>query len=215
MGPRSSLFLFQDVVPDSHSVLTSRGNAGCSTNLSGAGVLEDSGGKAWHGWSPVGATGSWEASSSTLVRTSGTLCSVQLSSFLREARSSLLALDTAVPAWVCSPFRGQGGSSCARCRSDAHSPGVLGAPLDLGWPQASPPSPLLLPLPPPSSVAPPPPPPGPPPPPMAVAASSRWQWWPLAPRTCRARALMSARVLAPVQPRQEDSVMGTMRGHIW
>lgn len=178
--------------------------------------MEDSGGKAWHGWSPVGATGSWEAYSSPLVRTSGTPCSGQLSSSLTEARSSLLALGAAVPVRVCSPFRGRGGSSCARCRSDGQSRGVLGAPLGSGWPQASPPSLLLRPLPPPSSVALLPPPPGPPPPPMAVVAASRWQWWlPLDPRTCRARALMSARVLALVQPRQEDSVMGTMRGYIW
>lgn len=177
--------------------------------------MEDSGGKAWHGWSPVGAMGSWEAPVSSLVRISGSLCSGQLSSFLNGSRSSPLALDMAASAWAPSLSRRRGGSSCVRCRSDAHSPGELGAPLGSGWPQASPPSPLPPPLPPPSSVAPPPPPPGPPPPPMAVVAASRWQWWPLAPRTCRARALMSARVLAPAQPRQEDSVMGTMRGHIW
>ena len=98
--PGSSSPLSQAVVPDLHSVLPSGCNTSCSTNVSGSGILEGSGGKAWHGGSRVGATGSWKASSSPLLGPSRTFCSGQLFPFLREARSSLLALDTAVSAWA-------------------------------------------------------------------------------------------------------------------
>ncbi len=63
-----------------------------------------------------------------------------------------------------------------------------------------------IPVPPPGPL-----PPGPPPSPEAAtaAAASRWA------RACCARALMSARVRAPVPERRDPSLGGTMRGQIW